>query len=109
MSEEGGAGAGSEPPTADDAHLQCSLVACLRGALLFEDLLQVVVNEGLGALGDGGRHQLQARGHGEERAPPGRRLEARRAELPEGVWRRRHRGRDSSGSLVEGAGDDGAL
>jgi hypothetical protein len=44
--------------------LQCSLVARLRGALLFEDLLEVVVYEGLGALGDGGSHLLQAGRHG---------------------------------------------
>lgn len=42
------------------ASLQGSLVARLGGAFLLEDLLQVVVDERLGAVRDGGGHLLQA-------------------------------------------------
>jgi hypothetical protein len=44
---------------ANDARLQCSLVSRLRGALLLEDLLEVVVYESLAAVGYGGSHLLQ--------------------------------------------------
>jgi hypothetical protein len=50
--------------TSDDAGLQRGLVPRLRGALLFADLLEVVVDERPRALGDGRGHLLQARGHG---------------------------------------------
>jgi hypothetical protein len=53
-----------EALTANDAGLQRSLVSRLRGALLFADLLEIVINEGAGALGDAVCYLLQARGHG---------------------------------------------
>jgi hypothetical protein len=62
--------------TSDDPGLQRGLVARLRGALLFADLLEVVVNQRPRALGDGRSHLLQARGHGGE--------QVRRGRLPEG-------------------------
>jgi hypothetical protein len=62
--------------TSDNPGLQRGLVPRLRGALLFADLLEVVVDQRPRALGDGRSHLLQARGHAGE--------QVRRGRLPEG-------------------------
>jgi hypothetical protein len=58
------AAAAAGAPTANDAGLQRSLVSGLRRALLFADLLEIVVDKGPRALGDGVGHLLQTGGHG---------------------------------------------
>jgi hypothetical protein len=55
-------------PTGNNSALQRSLVSGLRHALLFANLLEVIVDEGPGALGDGGSHLLQAGSHGQVQA-----------------------------------------
>jgi hypothetical protein len=92
---------GPEIPTANNAGLQRSLVTRLRGALLLEYFLEVVVYESLGALGYGGSHLLQTRRHG---VLPLRfrgltMLEVGREALPEVFCSRTHLGLDISGNL----------
>lgn len=77
----------------DDPNLQSCLVARLRCAFLFQDPLQVVVDEGSGALGDGGSHLLQAGGHGVRCITAhGQAKAARESRLPGDARLRRHGG-----------------
>lgn len=95
--------------TGNHASLQGGLVPRLRKALLFQDLLQVIVDQRLGAVGYGGSQMLQAGRHGSCAASAGARGggRGRRVEVLAGRFYRARHGELRYGGLRghRGAGD----